>query len=154
VQELADLTVRDIRLQPPALAVLTGKGGKTRHVPLGGNTTALLSAYLAEHGLDQPGHDNYPQADAAFVYLAARRLNAGTEDERRARLESALASWNNRLVSGTNFPGANAAGQGWFLLALGREEEGRAKLREALLLPDKMMSHYLSRAALAGPVIN
>jgi hypothetical protein len=100
------------------------------------------------------GHDNYPQADAAFVYLAARRLNAGTDDERRARLESALASWNNRLVSGTNFPGANAAGQGWFLLALGREEEARAKLREALMLPDKMMSHYLSRAALAGPVIN
>jgi integrase/recombinase XerD len=60
VQELADLTVRDIRLQPPALAVLTGKGGKTRHVPLGGNTTALLSAYLAEHGLDQPAHDNHP----------------------------------------------------------------------------------------------
>ena len=60
VQELADLTVRDIRLQPPALAVLTGKGGKTRHVPLGNNTTALLSAYLAEHDLDQPGHDNYP----------------------------------------------------------------------------------------------
>jgi len=100
------------------------------------------------------GHDNYPQADAAFVYLAARRLNAGTDDERRAQLEAALASWNNRLVSGTNFPGANAAGQGWFLLALGREEEGRAKLREALMLPDKMMSHYLSRAALAGPVIN
>jgi hypothetical protein len=100
------------------------------------------------------GHDNYPQADAAFVYLAARRLNAGTDDERRARLEAALASWNNRLVSGTNFPGANAAGQGWFLLALGREEEARAKLREALMLPDKMMSHYLSRAALAGPVIN
>jgi integrase/recombinase XerD len=60
VQELADLTVRDIRLQPPALAVLTGKGGKTRHVPLGNNTTALLSAYLAGHGLDQPGHDNHP----------------------------------------------------------------------------------------------
>ena len=60
VQELADLTVRDIRLQPPALAVLTGKGGKTRHVPLGNNTTALLSAYLAEHGLDQPAHDNHP----------------------------------------------------------------------------------------------
>jgi integrase/recombinase XerD len=60
VSELADLTVRDIRLQPPALAVLTGKGGKTRHVPLGGNTTALLSAYLAEHRLDQPAHDNHP----------------------------------------------------------------------------------------------
>jgi site-specific recombinase XerD len=59
VSEFADLTVHDIRLQPPALAVLTGKGGKTRHVPLGGNTAALLSAYLAEQGLDQPGHDNH-----------------------------------------------------------------------------------------------
>src|SRR5215831_8971186 len=60
VSELAGLTVRDIRLQPPALAVLTGKGGKTRHVPLGDNTAALLSAYLAEHGLDKPGHDDHP----------------------------------------------------------------------------------------------
>jgi site-specific recombinase XerD len=40
--------------------VLTGKGGKTRHVPLGDNTAALLSAYLAEHGLDKPGHDDHP----------------------------------------------------------------------------------------------
>ena len=46
VQEFADLTVRDIRPQPPALAVLTGKGRKTRHVPLGDNTAALLNAYL------------------------------------------------------------------------------------------------------------
>src|SRR5258706_15916032 len=55
VQELADLTVRDIRLQPPALAVLTGKGRQIRHLPPGGNTPALLNAYLAEHGRDQPG---------------------------------------------------------------------------------------------------
>jgi integrase/recombinase XerD len=60
VSELAGLTVRDIRLQPPALAVLTGKGRKIRHVPLGGNTAALLRAYLAEHGLDKPGHDDHP----------------------------------------------------------------------------------------------
>src|SRR6266516_8140760 len=49
VQELADLTVRDIRVEPPALAVLTGKGRKTRHVPLDTNAAALLTAYLAEH---------------------------------------------------------------------------------------------------------
>src|ERR1017187_7144346 len=60
VQELADLTVRDIRAEPPALAVLTGKGRKIRHVPLGGNTAALLDAYLVEHGLDKPGHDDHP----------------------------------------------------------------------------------------------
>jgi len=57
VQELADLAVR---LQHPALAALTGKGRKTRHVPLAGNTTELLAAYLAEHRLDEPGHDDHP----------------------------------------------------------------------------------------------
>lgn len=60
VQELADLTVRDIRLEHPAMAALTGKGRKTRHVPLMGNTTAILTAYLAEHRLDTPGHDDHP----------------------------------------------------------------------------------------------
>ncbi|MGI5186170.1 tyrosine-type recombinase/integrase [Dactylosporangium sp. CA-152071] len=60
VQEIADLTVRDIRLEPPAMAALTGKGRKTRHVPLIGNTTAILAAYLAEHRLDRPGHDDHP----------------------------------------------------------------------------------------------
>jgi len=60
VQEIADLAVRDIRLQNPALASLTGKGRKTRHVPLAGNTTELLAAYLAEHRLDEPGHDDHP----------------------------------------------------------------------------------------------
>jgi site-specific recombinase XerD len=60
VQELADLGVRDIRLQNPAMASLTGKGRKTRHVPLTGNTITLLAAYLQEHRLDQPGHDDHP----------------------------------------------------------------------------------------------
>jgi integrase/recombinase XerD len=60
VQELADLTVRDIRLQDPAMAALTGKGRKTRHVPIGHNTTALLAGYLAERQLDSPGHDDHP----------------------------------------------------------------------------------------------
>ena len=65
--------MRDIRLQPPALAVLTGKGRKTRHVPLGGNTAALLGAYLAEHGLDKPGHDDHP----LFVSQHRRKLTRG-----------------------------------------------------------------------------
>jgi integrase/recombinase XerD len=60
VSELAGLAVRDIRLEKPALASLTGKGRKTRHVPLTGNTITLLAAYLAEHRLDQPGRDDHP----------------------------------------------------------------------------------------------
>lgn len=60
VQELADLTVRDIRLDDPAMAALTGKGRKTRHVPIDANTAALLAAYLAERHLDRPGREDYP----------------------------------------------------------------------------------------------
>jgi integrase/recombinase XerD len=60
VQELADLTVRDIRLDDPAMAALTGKGHKTRHVPIDANTTALLAAYLSERQLDSLGHDDHP----------------------------------------------------------------------------------------------
>jgi integrase/recombinase XerD len=73
VQELADLAVRDIRLQDPAMASLTGKGRKTRHVPLAGNTITLLAAYLAEHGLDQPGRDDHP----AFFNQHRARLSRG-----------------------------------------------------------------------------
>ena len=60
VGELADLTVRDIRLDPPALVALTGKGRKTRHVPITDNTVTLLRAYLAEHGLDRAGREDHP----------------------------------------------------------------------------------------------
>ena len=60
VQELADLTVRDLRLDDPAMASLTGKGRKTRHVPLDTNTAALLTVYLAERHLDSPGRDDHP----------------------------------------------------------------------------------------------
>jgi integrase/recombinase XerD len=73
VQELADLTVRDIRLEHPAMAALTGKGRKTRHVPLMGNTTAILTAYLAEHRLDTPGHDDHP----VFFNQHRSKLNRG-----------------------------------------------------------------------------
>jgi integrase/recombinase XerD len=60
VQELADLTARDIRLEDPAIVALTGKGRKTRHVPIDTNTTALLAAYLAERQLNSPRHDHRP----------------------------------------------------------------------------------------------
>jgi integrase/recombinase XerD len=60
VQEIADLKVRDIRLEDPAMVALTGKGRKTRHVPIDHNTAALLAAYLAERQLDSPGRDDRP----------------------------------------------------------------------------------------------
>ena len=73
VQELADLTVRDIRLDHPAMAALTGQGRKPRHVPIDVNTTALLAAYLAERQLDGPGHEDHP----VFVNQHPTKLSRG-----------------------------------------------------------------------------
>ena len=60
VQELCDLRVRDIRLEHPAIITLTGKGRKTRHVPVLGNTVEHLRLYLDENGLLQNGKQDAP----------------------------------------------------------------------------------------------
>lgn len=54
VQELADLCVADLRLDAPAQVKLTGKGKKTRSVPLMDQTVSLLKQYLKEQRLDHP----------------------------------------------------------------------------------------------------
>ena len=48
VQEIVDLRVRDIRLDQPPVIALSGKGRKTRHVPLMTNTKNLLATYMNE----------------------------------------------------------------------------------------------------------
>ena len=60
VQELADLTVGDIRLDTPAQVKLTGKGRKTRSVPLMDKTVLLIKNYLKEQKLDTPIYSTHP----------------------------------------------------------------------------------------------
>jgi len=60
VQELVDLVVRDIRLDSPAQIRLTGKGRKTRVVPLLSGTVELLTQYMREHRLNRPEHMDSP----------------------------------------------------------------------------------------------
>jgi len=55
VQELIDLKVRDVRLDAPAQVRLTGKGDKTRVVPLMSRTAELLGGYFGERELLKPG---------------------------------------------------------------------------------------------------
>ena len=60
VQELADLKVRDVVLNNPAVLILTGKGNKVRRVPLMKNTLTLLEHYIQENSLDKPWKSDYP----------------------------------------------------------------------------------------------
>ena len=60
VQELIDLSVGDVRLDPPAQLRLLGKGRKMRAVPLMDNTVQLLRDHLQENHLDRPEHFDKP----------------------------------------------------------------------------------------------
>lgn len=60
VQEIADLKVGDIRLPKPSTIRLTGKGNKTRVVPLMDPTARLLHQYLDENTLQTEKHYNCP----------------------------------------------------------------------------------------------
>jgi len=53
-----------IRLAPPLIAIVTGKGGKTRVVPLWPETATLLDDHLKERGVQQQS--------AARVFVNAR----------------------------------------------------------------------------------
>jgi site-specific recombinase XerD len=60
VQELIDLSVGDVRLDPPAQLRLLGKGRKMRAVPLMDNTVELLRDHLQENHLGSPEQFDKP----------------------------------------------------------------------------------------------
>jgi site-specific recombinase XerD len=60
VQELIDLSVGDVRLDPPAQMRLLGKGRKMRAVPLMDNTIQLVRDHLQENHLDRPEQFDKP----------------------------------------------------------------------------------------------
>lgn len=68
VQEMIDLKVRDIRIAEPATVLLTGKGGKSRCVPIMSRTAALADAYLSEHGY----HDSSARGDEHLFHSPNR----------------------------------------------------------------------------------
>ena len=60
VQELVDLRIEDVRLSSPTVIRLTGKGRKSRLVPIIKPTENLLRQYLEEHDRDYAAHGGYP----------------------------------------------------------------------------------------------
>jgi site-specific recombinase XerD len=63
VQEICDLRVKSIRFDPPAVATIRGKGGKTRVVPLWAETAEILHRFLIAKGLaDDPDAILFPNS--------------------------------------------------------------------------------------------
>lgn len=60
VQEIADVKVSDIRIQSPSTVKLTGKGNKTRIVPLMNPMAILLEQYLIESQFTNHHMGSYP----------------------------------------------------------------------------------------------
>jgi len=60
VQELVDITVKDVVLDTLPVLILSGKGNKIRRIPLMKNTQALLEYYIHEHSLDKAWKNENP----------------------------------------------------------------------------------------------
>lgn len=60
VSEIADLSIRDVRLDHPAKIRLLGKGSKYRDVPILSNNRDLLKSYMLENLLMLPGKADHP----------------------------------------------------------------------------------------------
>jgi site-specific recombinase XerD len=60
VQEMADISVGDFRGEPPATIKITGKGGKTRIVPLMEPTATIVRQYISDSGLTGGGKRSCP----------------------------------------------------------------------------------------------
>ena len=72
VQELCDLRIRDVRLEPPPIITLTGKGNKARQVPIMEGTKKLLDSYLENYRY----HDGVSRGDnPLFVNQRCTKLS-------------------------------------------------------------------------------
>lgn len=73
VQELCDLTPRNLRLEAPPTVTLTGKGKKSRFVPLSVQSMQILRKYIKERKLDLPAH----MQDPLFTNRQGGKLSRG-----------------------------------------------------------------------------
>ena len=74
VQEICDLCVSNVRLQPPYTLTLHGKGDKVRNIPIMEGTAELLKQYIEINRFNEPGKSSYP---LFFNHQKAKLTRAG-----------------------------------------------------------------------------
>jgi integrase/recombinase XerD len=97
VQELTDLSVGDVRLDPPAQLRLLGKGRKMRAVPLMRNTVQLLRDHIQENHLDGPEEFDKPLFQNAHHQRLSRSGIRYILQKYLARARSKCPSLNRKV---------------------------------------------------------
>jgi tetratricopeptide (TPR) repeat protein len=119
-------------------------------------TNYLLGAVFSSCGQKEEANRRYEfsagaagPSDALWAWAAARKLNGYDPAQWQARLTSALLHAESNARSSSH-DGWWAYCVGVLQMALGREDQAKASLRDALLRPESRMSHHFSRLALKG----
>ena len=86
-------------------------------------------------------------AQLVWARAAAKKLDGYDDAAWRVRLEAALGRAENGAETGSPYVA------GMLEAALGRQAAARAHFEAAILLPDRLMAHHLSRLALAGTAV-
>lgn len=84
VQEVCDLRVGDLHLEAPATALVTGKGGKSRIVPMTPQVAELASRYVAGAGLSYgdplfPNRKGAKMTRSGVAYVLARHAERASK---------------------------------------------------------------------------
>jgi hypothetical protein len=119
-------------------------------------TNFLLGELAASCGDEAEAQRRYQAAakstelpQVVWAWAAARKLPGFEPAQWQSRLTAALSQSESRLRTSSN-KGSWAYSVGILQIALGREQEGKASLREATLLPEGQMAHHFARLALDG----
>ena len=139
---------------PAAGLVFTDDGLK---VPANsGRTNYLLGELSASCGQKPEAESRFQLSSQStepsqivWAWAAARKLPGYNPAQWHDRLNSALSEAESRTNT-SSFKSWWTYTTGILQIALGRQEQGDAALRQALLLPESLMSYHFARLALAG----
>jgi site-specific recombinase XerC len=71
VQEVVDATVGTVRFNSPPIVTLTGKGSKTRIVPLWQTTATTLLGHLKQRGIEGSSPKSVIEGEVSFMQRLA-----------------------------------------------------------------------------------
>jgi tetratricopeptide (TPR) repeat protein len=120
-----------------------------------GRTQYLLGTLSSDCGHEGEAHEHFERAakemqadQITWAYAAARKLGENSASKWKQKLEAALAHVEARSKTGSN-DSSSLYAAGCIEAALGHRQEADQAFQQALLLPDRMMAHHLSRLARA-----